>query len=74
MVRELELFPGTKLAVERGDSGVRIVDISDAMQRIGTVVSSQERAVLEPYGYGWLSAADLRAIADFLDAEEVRRG
>lgn len=73
MARELERLPGTTLAIERGDSCVRVVDVDDAMQLIGTVVTFEDRVVLDPYGAGWLSATDLRAIADFLDAETARR-
>lgn len=74
MERDVERLPGTALAVERGGFGVRIVDVDDSMQRIGTVETHTNRAILSPYGAGWLSATDMRAIADFLDAEEVRRG
>lgn len=73
MARELERLPSTTLAIERGDFGVRVVDTEDSMQRIGIVVAFKDGVVLEPCGAGWLSATDLRAIADFLDVETARR-
>ncbi len=72
MARELERLPGTTLAIERGAFGVRVVDVEDAMSLVGTVVAPQGGRVLCPSAC-WLSATDLRAIADFLDAETARR-